>query len=103
MSIRRAKPYLSYLACAFAFSGETNQARTILGEVESKSGEFVSPVDVAGIQLCLGQREAALASLEKACVVHDPALVTLLNDNRLVPLRSEARFQAVLRRVGLVH
>jgi len=103
VSIRRATQYLSYLACAYAYSGETRETRKILDEVESISDEFVSPIDVAGIHLCLGQKELALASLEKACEVRDPAVRTLLNDNRMVPLRSDERFQAVLRRVGLIH
>jgi TolB-like protein/DNA-binding winged helix-turn-helix (wHTH) protein/Flp pilus assembly protein TadD len=98
----RAPVYLAYLGYTHALGGNTGEAQRILGELERLSRQqFVSPVDLAGIEVSLGLKDAALVSLEKACDVRDPALTTLLTDRRMVSLRSDSRFQNLLRRVGL--
>jgi TolB-like protein/cytochrome c-type biogenesis protein CcmH/NrfG len=47
-----------------------------------------------------GRIDQALATLERALVLRDSGLVLALNDPLLDPLRSQARFQAVLARIG---
>ena len=95
--------FLAWLGYADAISGETTEARTILATLEDLSRQqFIPPVDIAGIQIGLGQREAALASLERACQVRDRQLTTLRMDRRMDALRSDSRFQDLLRRVGPV-
>jgi len=62
-------------------------------------GEPVSPVEVATIQVALGDHDQALESLEKAVDVRDPALLTLRSDPVWDPLRHDPRFRDIARRV----
>jgi tetratricopeptide (TPR) repeat protein len=47
-----------------------------------------------------GRIDMALTTLERALALRDSGLVLALNDPLLDPLRSQARFQAVLARIG---
>jgi len=49
----------------------------------------------------MGKNDQAFTWLEQAYVQHSNALVTLRVEPRFDPLRSDARFQDLLRRVGL--
>ena len=50
--------------------------------------------------MALGDRDAALANLEQACRNHDFESLWLLQDPQFRPLRSDARFQRLIRTVG---
>ncbi len=53
--------------------------------------------------LGIGDKQQALASLEKAYAEHSDVMTSLKVDPVFDPLRSETRFQDLLRRVGLAH
>ena len=89
-----------YLGTALAQAGERAKARTILNELENTS-EYVSPCELAYLYAALGDREKAIASLEKAYDDHDLHLQYLKVDRNFDPLRIDPRFQDLLRRVGL--
>jgi len=92
---------LAYLGYAYAVIGNKADAQSILRELNTSSRQqFVSPFEIAGIQVGLGQTEDALASLENACEARDPQMTRLLMDERMNALRSDVRFQALERRVG---
>jgi len=94
---------LAYLGHAYAVSGNRTEAHKILGELDGLSRQrFVSPFDIAGVQAGLGQIEGAIASLAKACDIRDPEVSRLLVDRRMETLRSDVRFRALERRVGLL-
>jgi len=98
----RGSSFLGYLGYGHAIMGHEAQAQEILRELDGRSlREFVSPVALAGIQVGLGLTDAAMASLEKACDVRDPDVVALRADSRMDLVRSDPRFKAILRRVGL--
>jgi hypothetical protein len=61
----------------------------------------VSPAQLAMPYLALGEREEAFASLNKAYEAHDLQLQYLRVSPAYDPLRSDPRFQDLLRRVGL--
>ncbi|HEY6119501.1 MAG TPA: winged helix-turn-helix domain-containing protein [Pyrinomonadaceae bacterium] len=88
-----------YLGAAYAKAGERDKALAILKQLETRK-EYVSSA-LAALYVALGEREKALALLERAYVDHDNQLQFLRSDPNLDPLRSEPRFQDLVRRVGL--
>ena len=59
------------------------------------------PAEMAVIDLGLGEKEKALAWLEKTYEDHeDEALLYLKEDPIYDPLRSDPRFQSILRRMN---
>jgi len=68
---------------------------------QRESREYVSPVDEARQQARLGQRQAALASLEKSYEIGDGSLVWIKVDPALDSLRGEPRFKDLLGKLHL--
>src|SRR5439155_27261115 len=62
---------------------------------------YVSPYYVAKIYASLGEKEQALAWLEKAYEERNPDFIELKVEPALDVLRTDARFRDLLRRVGL--
>jgi hypothetical protein len=63
--------------------------------------EYVSPGELAVLYAGLGDKEAALSSLEKAYAAHDLQMQFLKIDPHFDSLRSDPRFQDLMRKVGL--
>lgn len=89
-----------YMAAALARAGRRDEALTILRELEN-SKEYVSPTELATLYVGLGEKEKAFASLEKAFEAHDLQMQFLGVDPAFDDLRSDPRFNDLLRRVGL--
>ena len=91
------------LAHAHAVTGEGAKARQVLVELERRAGtEYVSPYMIATIYAGLGRKDEAFRMLEKACQEKSPDLSYFVKaDLRLDSLRSDPRFAALLRRMGL--
>jgi TolB-like protein/DNA-binding winged helix-turn-helix (wHTH) protein/Flp pilus assembly protein TadD len=89
-----------YLGIAYAKAGEPQQTRVILKRLESGK-EYVSPAGLATLHAALGEREQALALLERAYSAHDQQLIWLGVEEGFDPLRSNPHFQELLRRIGL--
>jgi len=64
-------------------------------------GGYVSPYCFALVHAGLGEKEQAFHWLEEAVVTHDVWLVWLKAEPRFDNLRSDARFQDLLGRLGL--
>jgi len=92
--------YLAALGHAYAIAAQPDKARRLLAALEARP--YVSPVDVATVYLGLGERDQAVEWLERALKERAYGLVFLPTDPRFDPLRSDPRFAAVMRRVGLV-
>ena len=88
------------LGVAYARAGERGKARTILKQLEARTVS-VSPATVAVLHVALDQREQAFAALERAYVAHDPQLQFLGVNRGFDPIRSDPRFQDLIRRIGL--
>jgi tetratricopeptide (TPR) repeat protein len=56
---------------------------------------------IAGAYLGVGHKDEAIAWLEKGYAQHSNAMTTLKVEPAYDPLRSDPRFQELLRRVGL--
>jgi TolB-like protein/DNA-binding winged helix-turn-helix (wHTH) protein/Flp pilus assembly protein TadD len=94
------------LAYGYGLAGNETEARKISGELTrlSRSQQFyVSPYDFALVHVGLGEREQALNSLEQVVATHDIASDLLKIEPSLDPVRSDRRFDLLVRRVGLAH
>ena len=86
----------------YATSGQTDDAATILRELEGKAKtEYVSPTLFAVIYAGMNDKETSLQWLEKAFEERDAILFNYIRDPQLDNLRNEPRFVDILRRVNL--
>ena len=93
--------YVAALGHAYATQGRRREALQILDDLQSRAkAQYVSPLDIATVHLGLGDKDAALALLERAVDTHDGGLVFLAVDPRYDPVRQDPRFLRVLRRIG---
>jgi TolB-like protein/Flp pilus assembly protein TadD len=91
----------AYLARVYALSGRPQEARRILQELQRESSaRYVAAYDIALIYLGLGEPEEAFNWLEKGFQSRDTGLLALKVDLRLRSIRSDPRYQDLLRRVG---
>ena len=91
---------LAGLGHAYAASGKKTEARKILRELDQQSKHrYVSPYDRALIYTGLGENDQAVAWLEKAEEQNVP-LHHINVDQRFNSLRSDKRYQQLLRRIG---
>lgn len=94
--------YLAGLAHAYASAGRRSDAEQVLqGLLERARKSYVSPFDIALIYSALGEKDTACAWLTKAVAERSTWLVYSKWEPRLDPLRSDPRFQDLLRRIGL--
>ena len=90
------------LAVTYARSGNKDEAVKLMGELKRMSQRtYVSPYDIATIYTALGDKNQALAWLEKAYQQRANGLVELKVEPAFDPLRSDPRYHDLLRRVGL--
>jgi Flp pilus assembly protein TadD len=91
----------AFLGYALAKSGKQAEAKAELDELLKLSKQqYVSPYNFAVIYNGLGDRDKALAWLERGVEERDPKMVLLKVDHKWNNLRDEPRFQDSLRRVG---
>jgi TolB-like protein/DNA-binding winged helix-turn-helix (wHTH) protein/Tfp pilus assembly protein PilF len=92
---------LGYLALMYGLAGRKDDTKKIISELKERSRHhYVFPSVFAYAYLGLGEKDRALTYLEQAYEEQDPALFYLKVSPLLDPLRSEPRFQALLRRVN---
>ena len=90
------------LAHAYAVSGRTAEARSLLAELSALGQKRYVPAEYAAlIHLGLGERDAAMAALEQAYEAGSGYLTYLQVEPLFDPLRDDPRFVALVRRVGL--
>ncbi|MGD0096168.1 MAG: tetratricopeptide repeat protein [Terracidiphilus sp.] len=96
-------PYtLGHLGNAYARAGQIDAARGTIAELEKQlPTEGVGRYEIALVYVGLGEKRDAFKWLEDAYRAHDVGLVYLKVDPCLDPLRSDPRFDDLLRRVGL--
>jgi TolB-like protein/Flp pilus assembly protein TadD len=85
-----------------ALAGDKAKARAVLEELKAVSDQhYVPPVNIALVYDGLGDQNEALSWLEKACEERDVRLTLLKVDPRWDSFRSNPRFAAILKRIGL--
>jgi TolB-like protein/Flp pilus assembly protein TadD len=93
---------MAWLAHAQAVAGDPREARRLLVELRAIEAErYVSPYHVALVQTGLDDLDAAFDALDQAWLDRDGALGWVHVEPRFEPLRRDARYAALLERVGL--
>ncbi len=99
----RASRRIADYAAALAMGGHPDQARDLLDELrrQSEAGSNVSRYEYAIVYGALGEKDRAFEELRAALDERTWQVVNMGVDPMLGPLRGDARFPALLRRVGL--
>jgi DNA-binding winged helix-turn-helix (wHTH) protein/Flp pilus assembly protein TadD len=101
LSDRTVEP-LTQLGFAYAAAGQADRARTVIDELERRAATAPVP-SYSFAMICNGlrEREAALAHLERAVDERELQVTFLRVDTRWNWLRTDPRFDALVRRVNL--
>ena len=91
--------FTSNLAYAYAVSERRNQAVKILNDLTSRSNGSSDAAEIALIHAGLGEKDQAMAWLEKA--FSERFIPSILLRPGFDPLRSDPRFQNLMHRIGL--
>lgn len=101
VSLSQGLHYRALLGRAYALAGEKRKALEILDELKALSQQrYVSPFDIAVVQVGLDDPTSALQSFEEAYQQHVFRIIELtmpMYDS----LRSDSRWQNLVRRIGL--
>jgi tetratricopeptide (TPR) repeat protein len=90
-----------HLGNAYARAGMVSEARDSLREMRQRVKEDgVGAYGIALVHAGLGEKDQALERLERAAEVRDQGVVFLKVDPPLDPLRSDPRFQDLVRRMN---
>jgi tetratricopeptide (TPR) repeat protein len=93
---------ISALSRAYAAAGRVEEARKLLGELlEISKTKYVGASEIAGIYMELNDFDRSFEWLDKAYKDRSPALMWLKVGPFYDPLRTDPRFQELLRRMGL--
>lgn len=102
LALQRRDQLVATLAYLYAVSGQQVEARRLLAELEQKARQsWIHPVLFAKIHIGLGEHEQAMGRLQEAYAAHSEFLFNLSVDPVFDPLRTDARFTALVRSVGL--
>ena len=91
------------LGYAYAAVAKKEETRKILNDLEKKSkSSYVSPYMIAALHAALGEKDKAFESLDEAWRMKSMDISWHLKaDLRIDSLRSDPRFENLLRRTGL--
>jgi eukaryotic-like serine/threonine-protein kinase len=90
------------IARATAIGGDLPAARRMLAEIEEQArSRYISPYSLAVVHAALGDKDEAFRDLDRAVAERSSWMTYLAVNPRLDALRSDPRFQDVLKRVGL--
>jgi TolB-like protein/DNA-binding winged helix-turn-helix (wHTH) protein/Tfp pilus assembly protein PilF len=93
---------LGELGHIYALQGNRRVAQEIANKLQRRSAQqYTDPYYLSKIYIALGEKDAAFAWLQKAYQQHSPGVLALAHDPDYDPVRSDPRFQDLVRRVGL--
>jgi TolB-like protein/Tfp pilus assembly protein PilF len=94
--------FLAHLGWVYGISGRADEARAVLSELSVRRREqHLRSVYFALVHTGLGERDEALDWLEKAYEERDIWLTWLKQDPTFDSLRSEPRFTALIKKIGV--
>jgi len=90
------------LGYAFAVAGRRQEAQKTLNELQELSKQrYVSPGQIGIIYIALGDKDKAFEWLEEANRGYDLNIMRMKVERRFDPIRSDPRFEDLVRRIGL--
>jgi tetratricopeptide (TPR) repeat protein len=89
------------LVRALAFAGRKDEARKLLTEQEKQKPTLWDYMVVPSAYLALGDKDEAIRWLEAGYKAHSPWLPWIREEYLYEPLRSDPRFQDLVRRLNL--
>ena len=94
---------MANLGVGYARAGQRKEAVRILDLLRSEmKGQFVDEFTLATVYVQLGDKEACFRSLEKAVQQRSFNLLSLRTEPTMEGIRGDPRYQALLKKVGLV-
>ena len=96
----RSTETLAGLAQAYAAAGMSDAMDGILSEIVGQTERYVSPYNVARAYAARRDADRVFEWLERAYEEHNPDLIELRTEPVFDTVRGDARFPALLRRVG---
>jgi tetratricopeptide (TPR) repeat protein len=92
---------LALLAYAYNLTGKVNEALQLRDELEEQSRHtYVEPYQMAVLYASLKDNDQAFRWLQKACEEHSGLILLVKVDPFLKELHSDARFTALLKKIG---
>jgi DNA-binding winged helix-turn-helix (wHTH) protein/TolB-like protein/Flp pilus assembly protein TadD len=90
----------AHIAQALALSGKKSEARAFLADLKQRATrQYVPSYSIALIHIGLGEKEAAFDWIEKALADRSSEMIYFKVEPMLAPLRSDPRYQDLLRRM----
>jgi len=100
--LRAWVPTIAGEGYVYAQQGRRDRAQRVLQQLDSLSeSQYVTAYAVALVHAALGQRDSAFVWLTKAVDERTHWVLWLNRDRRWDPIRSDDRFRAIVRRVGI--
>jgi lipopolysaccharide biosynthesis regulator YciM len=97
-------PILAMLGHAYGLAGNTRAARGVLHQMKKFASRcYLSPYDWAVLHTGMGERDAALQSLQQASQERCPRVIWLNVEPAIDGLREDRRLQSLVRRLRLEH
>ncbi|HWC75897.1 MAG TPA: protein kinase, partial [Blastocatellia bacterium] len=98
----RSKLPMAQLGRVHALAGDSERARSILSQLkEQPNDRYVSSVRLAAIHVALGETDQAFEWLQRGFDERDSGLIWLKVNPHFRDLHSDARFETLVRRIGL--
>ena len=103
LNLPNGKPLgLMGLSYTYALAGRRQEAEKTLNELlELSKVQYIAPGQIAIIYIALGEKDKAFERLEEANRVYDLNIMRLKVERRFDPLRSDPRFDDLVRRIGI--
>ena len=90
------------LAQIYAVSGQIEEAKRLIEDVQrDKLATEQIHRGLALVYAALGENDSAFECLEQSYELHEEALLSLKVDPKVDPLRSDPRFLALLKKIGI--
>jgi serine/threonine protein kinase/tetratricopeptide (TPR) repeat protein len=93
---------LMELGYAYALDGQKGEAQKIIDTLKERSSrEYIDPALIGLVYIALDEKDAAFSWLAKAFDARSGWMIWLKVDPKFDPLRSDARFNELMKRVGI--